>query len=322
MSVKLMSKVWDCDLDHSTQTILLSLADHAKDDGTDVYPSVGYTAWKTGYSVRQVQRIILDLITNGILILVERPYRGRPTEYRINIEAARQKEAYSPRSWVTKREPRSAAATKRWGDRLSPQRTGPTGDILTPQDVSPQHAGSDISSPQEGQVGMTFHSERSDIPQPNGVTSSAITGDKNRVTGDKAVSQEPLNHQEPSGLEALECRTHPPTPFDHEGGGGIIWTQVRACLKQELADFSLRASRFAHLPYDFDEMFRDTWQVETREGGIVVIGSDNRALTAEGLRKYERRLKLIARRLFNLDMQFTTAQGIVAGESVGVSGAR
>ena len=39
MSVKIMSQVWELDIDHSEMIVLLAMADHADDDGQNCYPS-------------------------------------------------------------------------------------------------------------------------------------------------------------------------------------------------------------------------------------------------------------------------------------------
>jgi len=87
MSIKLMAEVWTRNLPHAEQSILLALADHADDEGGSVFPSVGLVAWKTGYSTRQVQRIIRKLEVDGALTLVKTAVRYRANEYRIDLEA-------------------------------------------------------------------------------------------------------------------------------------------------------------------------------------------------------------------------------------------
>ena len=73
MSISLMSQVWRLDVGHGEQIVLLALADFADDDGENVYPSVDYIAWKTGYKVRQVQNIMALLRAAGTA--------ARPTDY-------------------------------------------------------------------------------------------------------------------------------------------------------------------------------------------------------------------------------------------------
>lgn len=133
MSAKLTGQVWELDLPHAQLLVLLSLADHGKDDGSDVYPSVGKTAWKAGYSVKQVQRIMDQLIEAKILVLVEdRSESGESNKYRIDISAAPRKAEY-----VGKRK------RKRAGERG--QNVAP----LNPEDraVNTTGSGSEIAPP-------------------------------------------------------------------------------------------------------------------------------------------------------------------------------
>ena len=83
-----MGGVWELDLDAPKKLVLLAMADHADHEGRHVRPSLPLIAWKTGYSPRQVQRIVHELVAIGILH-VERigTGRGHPTHYRICLEA-------------------------------------------------------------------------------------------------------------------------------------------------------------------------------------------------------------------------------------------
>ena len=96
MSVKLMGEVWELKLDHATSHVLLAMADHARDDGSRCFPSVGYLSWKTNYSLRQVQRILANLENTGIIIPVayQNGGRGFATEYQLILAAAPRKESY------------------------------------------------------------------------------------------------------------------------------------------------------------------------------------------------------------------------------------
>lgn len=98
MSIKLMARVWEIELDPPRRLVLLCLADHAKDDGSKCFPGVEHVAWKTGYSVRQVQRIITTLRGEGLLEAVahEKGGRGRPVEYRIHLEKGVKKTPFRP----------------------------------------------------------------------------------------------------------------------------------------------------------------------------------------------------------------------------------
>jgi hypothetical protein len=98
MSVKIMAQVWELDIDHSDLIVLLAMADHADDDGQNCYPSVGYLAWKSGYSDRQIRRVLRTLEFTGIITRVahEEGGRGYATEYRIDPAKGDKKSAFTP----------------------------------------------------------------------------------------------------------------------------------------------------------------------------------------------------------------------------------
>lgn len=87
MSAKLTGQVWELDLPHKKQSVLLALADNAHDDGTNCYPGVDYLAWKTGYDRRSVQRILRELERDGLVVPVTGASGGRSheLEYRIDL---------------------------------------------------------------------------------------------------------------------------------------------------------------------------------------------------------------------------------------------
>ena len=94
MSVYAMSLVFQSGLEKSQKAITLSYADHAHDDGTNIYPSVAYTAWKTGYSTRSVQRITKELIKNGYIVKDGRGKMGT-NRYKIIFNKLPKREPFS-----------------------------------------------------------------------------------------------------------------------------------------------------------------------------------------------------------------------------------
>ncbi len=96
MSIKLLSQVWTLGLPHSEVLVLMALADHADDDGRRVWPSVAYTAWKTGYGERAVRRILRSLQSKRIIEAVAHEKGGRSwaTEYWLHLENAVKKAAF------------------------------------------------------------------------------------------------------------------------------------------------------------------------------------------------------------------------------------
>ena len=99
MSVTIMAQVWELELSHNAQSVLLALADHADDDGY-CYPSVGRLAWKTGYGVRQVQRTLKNLRDRGLAVPTGPVVGGRhhTTVYQLNPSAGKQKSPFQPRT--------------------------------------------------------------------------------------------------------------------------------------------------------------------------------------------------------------------------------
>lgn len=90
MSVRIMAEVFDRYPGGGTELLLaLAIADHAHDDGTNVYPSVKRLAEKTRQSERSVQYHLRKMEETGWLLLVREAVGGRggagmPREYRIN----------------------------------------------------------------------------------------------------------------------------------------------------------------------------------------------------------------------------------------------
>jgi len=120
VSIKLVARVWELALPRPEQLVLLAVADHARDDGTKVYPSIAHLAWKTGYSDRQVQRAMSSLRRRGVLAIVSPGGGERATEYRLHLEVLAEKPPY-----------RSPA-----GDAMSPVTpTSPPGDTYVTGDT-------------------------------------------------------------------------------------------------------------------------------------------------------------------------------------------
>ena len=96
MSIKQMAKVWELDLDHAQRLVLLALADHAHDDGGGCRPALGLVAWKTGYSLASVKRIVGQLRRAGLLQVVKEGGGRYATVYRLCLEMGNVKFAYKP----------------------------------------------------------------------------------------------------------------------------------------------------------------------------------------------------------------------------------
>jgi hypothetical protein len=94
MSGKIMGAVWDTALKRDQKFVLLAYADHADHEGYNVRPGYDLIAWKTGYTRRNVMRIVSELESLGVMQVVKRGGSredgtlGKPNEWFINIEAA------------------------------------------------------------------------------------------------------------------------------------------------------------------------------------------------------------------------------------------
>lgn len=89
MSAKLMGQVWDLDLPHGELWVLMAICDHADHDGNGAHPGLDLLEYKTGYSRRQIQRIITALEIKQIIIQVSGGVgRGQIQTYSIRLENA------------------------------------------------------------------------------------------------------------------------------------------------------------------------------------------------------------------------------------------
>ena len=71
MSIRIMSEVWRTDLPTTEKMVLLVIADHASDDGTNAYPSQATIASKASISIRTVQRCVNNLIKFNYLYMTK-----------------------------------------------------------------------------------------------------------------------------------------------------------------------------------------------------------------------------------------------------------
>jgi hypothetical protein len=96
MSIRLMSECWRTELPTVEKMVLLIIADHASDDGTEAWPSQATIAAKASISIRTVQRAVNSLVAAGYLWM-EKGAGGsancredrRPHRYTINIKRLR-----------------------------------------------------------------------------------------------------------------------------------------------------------------------------------------------------------------------------------------
>lgn len=86
MSVTMMGLAWYVKgLTPAQKAVLVALADHAHDDGTNVYPGVKRLCIKTSLAERTVRRALSDLRSKGIIRIVKRAKFHSTTEYRLDL---------------------------------------------------------------------------------------------------------------------------------------------------------------------------------------------------------------------------------------------
>ena len=103
MSIRIMSEIWKTRLPTSEKMVLLVIADHASDDGTEAWPSQRLIAEKASLTIRTVQRCINNLQAEGWLHMDKRAGGSincrddrRPNKYTIHLGKLRG-EIVSPR---------------------------------------------------------------------------------------------------------------------------------------------------------------------------------------------------------------------------------
>jgi hypothetical protein len=172
-----MGQVWDLDLPHAEAWVLMALADHADHDGANAFPGQDLLAYKTGYSPRQVRRI-LDALEKKRIIVSEGGGRGRglTRRYRLLLQNAPKKE--DRKSGYSRQKRGQDVRSKE--DKMSSNLEQKTGQIDRPKEdkaTSFPDEKADIS----GTKKRTFSTQKADI--------SGTSHDKERAR---------VNHHEPS----------------------------------------------------------------------------------------------------------------------------
>lgn len=85
MSATYVSLMNQIVLPRAEKDVLRAMADHADENGEGVRASIPLIAWKSDYSVRQVQRIVGVLREKGVLVVTRQSGLTTPTEYRIEL---------------------------------------------------------------------------------------------------------------------------------------------------------------------------------------------------------------------------------------------
>ena len=90
MSIKLMTIAWDLQLPATKKLVLLALCDWANDAGF-CFPSMATVARRTCISKRQCQRLMGELVTEGMITVVGNQQGGKGSRrYQINLVSLRE----------------------------------------------------------------------------------------------------------------------------------------------------------------------------------------------------------------------------------------
>lgn len=176
-----MGKVWELQLPANKLLVLLAMADHADHNGDNIFPGMALIAYKTGYSERQVKRIVAQLVKDGILFEHGGRSRLGTKMYSINLDAGVQKPAFE--------------AVKQ-SDKMS-------------------HSQSDKMSPSEDASEVTNHALQSDIltPERSDILSSgsdiAVSPKPSLEPSKEKPSLEPSKEKEIAPFGATPAKTQP-----------------------------------------------------------------------------------------------------------------
>ena len=209
MSVKQMALVWEHEFDHAEQSVMLALADHAHDDGTGIRPSMARVAWKTGYSERQVKRIVKRLRDERrVLMLVRNAVRGRPPEYVFVWDNAESKAPFVPPTKLTEKARRQLLEDLIVAQGPTCTYCGCSGDDKTATDGQPWHVDRVIPAARGGDYtagnvtlscGTCNRRKGAKTAPQMEHDKGAISGDKGAISGDKGATWEvPQPSEEPS----------------------------------------------------------------------------------------------------------------------------
>lgn len=94
MSGLLAGKVWLSALPSHLKPLAATLADIANDDGTSIYPTLEYVAWRLGAGVRTVSRNIGELVDMKVLTEITPAHHHRPPEYHLDESKLPKRESW------------------------------------------------------------------------------------------------------------------------------------------------------------------------------------------------------------------------------------
>jgi len=232
MSVEMMSQVWRLDVPPHVQSVLLVLANFADDDGGNVFPSIGRIAWQTGYSERQVYRIMGALRKDGVIRTTRRAHANHPAHYRLVLDGVQRKPSYRPTSHV-----------------------GDPDTLSSPGDAGPDHTPDILSGVEDEPVSpLTPVSETPDTGVTPPLTPASETPDTGVTPPLTPVSPKPsVNRQREPAEQSSE---EPSSRVRARGSSQDGWRKCTDCLR-----------RLRPLPIGHPERPRaedDTWGGQTR----------------------------------------------------------
>lgn len=147
MSAKQTGLVWELQLPHNEARVLMAMADHADQEGNNVYPGVPLLAWRTGYTTRQVRRILAILQEKGLIIVEEEGGGRRTTRYRLDLARADRKDLRPAYARSTLAEAVQVSEPRE--DKMSPRLSSASG------------------APMSRQPGQNVRAARTQLCQPN-----------------------------------------------------------------------------------------------------------------------------------------------------------
>ncbi len=164
MSGKLIGKIWGLKISPTAKYILVCIAEHANENGTDAFPSIRRIAWETGLNDRTVQRGLGRLKKLGVLEVQEHGGPGKgPNRYVIRLDKAGKQERFVPlREGGHKHHP-------------SPHSTVTAQDR---DDAAPPYDGRDtgVAPLWEGPVPAQSHEDAGVVPPPYRHSATTCTG--------------------------------------------------------------------------------------------------------------------------------------------------
>ena len=115
MSATLLGAVFYLDLPQNEKLMLLAMADHASDDGHNVFPGTSRLAQKTSVTERAARRALTKLADRGYIRTENRKvWRGNPVVW--EVDAARIYGEAREQGWTQKRGTPASAFPDRKGD--------------------------------------------------------------------------------------------------------------------------------------------------------------------------------------------------------------